>query len=334
MPTFRNTPIYAGLAALTMVGACASAPSPAQPTAQATGSEEYLPKPTPEEIARVQRTDALTQVNFWNEYYNIHPTDLDVSLAFIRALRAIKSYERAAEVATFTSVTFPDNVDVLIELGRAELANNKPSEAVEAYARASDLAPYDAAPIAAIGSIYDMNDTHETAQELYRKALELEPDRPATLANLGLSLALTGNLEEAESTLARAANLPLASAQIRQNYALILGLAGKFDEARTIAAIDAPDDIAARNTDFLRQMIGDNRQLQSLLEPGEKSARTQLAAAEIPASAPTQTVSSAPLPDTGSAPTQIAELSGAGQQPGTPKLKLRTRNRTSEAGGN
>src|SRR3972149_2918236 len=49
--------------------------------------------------------------------------------------------------------------------------------------------------------------------------------------------------------------LPNAGAKGRQNLALVVGLQGRFAEAEKIASADLPEDEAAANVGYLRQML-------------------------------------------------------------------------------
>ncbi|MEL7130233.1 MAG: hypothetical protein AAGK23_11865 [Pseudomonadota bacterium] len=246
------------ISALIVLGSCATSPGPTDEAADTA----LAAKPTAEDIATAERADPLTRANFWNTQYNLHPTDLDISISFSEALRDIGSDERSAEVARLTAVSHPDDYRVQMELGRAETAAGNLAEAVRAYVRASELDPFSADPFAAIGGIYDSREQHEVAQDAYRRALTIDANRPATLSNYGMSLALSGNLAGAEEKLRQATALDGATVRIRQNLALILGLRGKFAEAREISSIDAPIDLAEMNTDFLAQMLGASSDIQ------------------------------------------------------------------------
>jgi len=325
--------------ALSVFSACAT-PQPASEVSQAEAT--LTPKPTSEEIAEIKATTPLEQANFWNQQYNLHPTDLDISTDYINALMAIKSYERAAEVAKFTSVSFPEKPEIFMLLGKAMSKTDNAYEAAKAYGQAADLAPYDAAPMAAMAGVFDSRGDHESAQLAYQRALAIDPDRPITLSNFGISLTLVGKLEQAEEALAKATSLPDATPAIRQNYALVLGLLGKFDEARDIASIDAPNGIAERNTEFLKGMIGDNPQLQAIAQKAASaptlSERAPIQTAETPSAAPTTAVATTALSDVGVSPqeaddalieaTQIASTPAATAPGPTPRLRSRKRNRT------
>jgi Flp pilus assembly protein TadD len=81
------------------------------------------------------------------------------------------------------------------------------------------------------------------------------PDEPAALSNLGLSYLLTKDLKNAEITLRRAVAQRNADPKTRQNLALVVGLSGRFDEAEKIAGADLPQNEAAANVAYLRQML-------------------------------------------------------------------------------
>lgn len=298
----------AAVLALSVLGACASSAAPTSAKKQ-TDIAKLLPKPTAEMIAGVQNASPLEQADFWNQHYSANPTDFEISIFYIKSLMAINSYERAAQVAKFNTVTFPESPEAFMLLGKTLNKNDKPLDAARAYGRVVELDPYDAAPLAALGAIFDNSGDHETAQIAYQRALALDPDRPATLSNFGLSLTLVGKLEQAEEALAKATSLPEATPAIRQNYALILGLLGKYDEAREIASIDAPDGIAERNTEFLKNMIGDDPRLQAVAQTASRTPRPVIPAAlppaETPAAAPTNLVTA----------TGLADLSSSAQQP-------------------
>ena len=289
--------VFAGL----MFVGCATT-SAADPAVASADSTEFA-KPTAEEVALINRAEPLAQVKFWNQQYNVHPVDLDIALAFSRSLRQINSFERAAEVANLAVVSHPESAEMFIELGRAQASQGKSREALRAYSRALTIDPDDPYPYAAVGIILDREGQHENAQKAYAEALVRNPDRPATVANYGMSLALSGNLSEAEDKLRKASGYPGASAKIRQNFALVLGLQGKFDEARTVAAQDAPDGIAERNTDFLAQMIGGNPQLQTISGVA--------AAQDAPRAAPSDSVQTVALAEPVAASTPPSNASDA-----------------------
>lgn len=105
---------------------------------------------------------------------------------------------------------------------------------------------------------------HADAQRLYATALKIVPDEPSVLSNLGLSYLLTKDLKNAETTLRRAVAQPNAGPKVRQNLALAVGLQGRFEDAEKIARADLPEDEAAANVNYLRQMLAQHRDLKKL----------------------------------------------------------------------
>jgi Flp pilus assembly protein TadD len=303
--------------------ACATTSS-TSPASVAPEASEFA-KPTAEDIALISRAEPLAQVNYWNQQYNLHPVDLDIAMAFIRSLRQIGSFERAAEVANLAVVSHPQSAELYIELGRANASQRKSREALRAYSRALDINPNDPYPFAAVGIILDREGQHTSAQKAYAEALSRSPNRPTTLSNYGLSLALSGNLPDAEDKLRKATSLPEATPAIRQNFALVLGLQGKFDEARDIAAQDAPNGIAERNTDFLAQMIGTNTQLQAISDIA--------AAQDAPKAAPSQAVQTVALAEPVRTETRPAPTAQQPSPQPTNSPRRRTRRNTLVTGG-
>jgi Flp pilus assembly protein TadD len=62
-------------------------------------------------------------------------------------------------------------------------------------------------------------------------------------------------LPKAEETLRRAYGGGRADARVRQNLGLVVGLQGRFAEAETIVKADLPQEEAAANVAYLKQML-------------------------------------------------------------------------------
>lgn len=249
--------------------ACASSPSASNLTAEEQAYqdaiEQALQPATPAQIAQAERSDPITRANFWATEYQKDSTDLDTTVSFMRALRQIGSHERIQEIATTSIPIHPTGYEILLELGRSFMAQNKPQEAAQAFVRSADLSPLtDAAPLAALGLAFDRLENHSQAQEAYQIALEREPNRVSTLTNYGLSLALTGQLSEAETALRKAVQLPGADARVRQNLALILGLQGRFSEMVEVDP-SAPRRSIDANQKALREMIAPTKNYDDMM---------------------------------------------------------------------
>nr|WP_070961513.1 hypothetical protein [Hyphomonas sp. Mor2] len=293
--------------ALIFVAGCATTdaaePLSAEEQAYQDAISEALEPATAEEIAQAERSDPITRANFWANEYQKDATDLDSTVAFMRALRRIGSHDRVLEIASASLPMHPQSHEIYLELGRSYLSANKPREAAQAFVRSADFAPAtEAAPLAGLGLAFDRLENHTQAQEAYELALQRQPGRVSTLSNYGLSLALTGQLHQAEIALREAVEQPGADVRVRQNLALILGLQGRFDE---MVAVDptAPTRSVEANQAVLRQMVMPTRNYESLQKLDEVISDIQ--------SAPRP---SQPMPDLNEARVDSESMSEPGEQ--------------------
>jgi Flp pilus assembly protein TadD len=105
------------------------------------------------------------------------------------------------------------------------------------------------------GTALDQLGRHDEARRYYASALKISPEEPAVLSNLGLSYVLSKDLPKAEEALRRAYASTRADARVRQNLGLVVGLQGRFAEAETIVKADLPQEEAAANVAYLKQML-------------------------------------------------------------------------------
>ncbi len=326
------------LIALVGITACASTGQAEQTSAEEqsyqNAIEQALAPATPEQIAQAERSDPITRANFWSNEYQKDSSNLETSLSFIRALRQINSHERVLEIASVTIPIHPESYELYLELGRSFLADDKPTEAAQAFVRSADLSPEtDAAPLAGLGLAFDRLENHEQAQEAYEIALHREPNRISTLSNYGLSLALTGKLDQAEAALRKASEQPGADVRVRQNLALVLGLQGKYDE---MAAVDpgAPRRTVDANEKVLRDMMLPSRdysELQSLDAVMAEASRGPIQ--EMPGVPQANVASEAmaePVVEAAQAPAEADLAGGDAAAPRT--LQLRPKLRGSQGG--
>ena len=274
--------------------ACASKPD-AEAELAAAMAEATKPA-SQEERDAANRADPLTRANFWSKEYQKDATNLPTALEFAEALRGIGSDERAVEVLSEILVIYPKEPDLLMALGRALAGQNNALGAARAFEQAAQIQPARAEAWAALGTALDRLERHKDAQECYRKALAIEPARTSTLANYGLSLALSGNLDGAETQLRQAADQPDANVQVTENLALILGLQGKYDEMLSISQRHAPEDVARRNADILKEMVPQAQRVSDVTtsaKPGALPARPTDSGGPLPANAEPVTASPA-----------------------------------------
>jgi Flp pilus assembly protein TadD len=151
--------------------------------------------------------------------------------------------------------------------GRALAGVGRYSQALDVLGRAHTPDNPDWRILNAQGAVLDQLDRHADAQRYYSNALKIVPNEPSILSNLGLSYALAKDLKRAETTLRRAVAQTGADAKARQNLALVVGLQGRFAEAEQIARADLPEDEAAANVSYLRQMLAQQNRWKKMGKP-------------------------------------------------------------------
>ena len=106
-----------------------------------------------------------------------------------------------------------------------------------------------------IATVLAKQGQHKAAIEYFERALKISPNQPSVLNNLAMANAMSGNPQRAEKILRDLALLNGAPAKVNQNLAIVLGLQGKYDESKVAGASVVPNDVAAANTEYLRQMV-------------------------------------------------------------------------------
>ena len=215
-------------------------------------------------VSNAPRSDAEWRQSLgqWAGRYRDNPGDADVAIAYARALRATDQRAPAVAVLEQASIRNPRNMPLLGAYGRALAEAGNYSQALDALSRAHTPDQPDWRILNAQGAVLDQMGRHAEAQRIYSSALKIVPDEPSVLSNLGLSYALMKDLKRAEVTLRRAVAQPKAHPKVRQNLALVIGLRGRFAEAETIARADLPEDEAAANVGYLRQMLSQHNEWQ------------------------------------------------------------------------
>jgi Flp pilus assembly protein TadD len=204
-----------------------------------------------------QRSDAdwRRSLEVWGARYRDDPNNAEAGLRYAQALRATEQHAQAVAVLEQASMRHPADRELLGAFGRALAEAGDLNQALDVLGRAHTPDNPDWRVLNAQGAVLDQMGRHAEAQKIYASALKIVPDEPSVLSNLGLSYALMKNLKLAETTLRRAVAQPNVSPKARQNLALVVGLQGRFAEAESIARADLPQDEAAANVRYLRQMI-------------------------------------------------------------------------------
>jgi len=202
--------------------------------------------------ATYDRMDALSRSVFWSHEQQVDPTDTVAGVKLAQALRELGRYDQAAAAAETTLAVKPDDLDALLELGRAHIARGQAFYGVAPLEKARDQAPRDWRPLSLLGVAYEQVSRFDDARAAWNQALALSPDNPDILANAAMAEMTRGDAAGAETLLRRAAARPDASPKVRQNLAMVLGLQGKMGEAEQILRRELPPELAEKNLQWLR----------------------------------------------------------------------------------
>ncbi len=252
----RNLTAPASLALVLVLSAAAPAlagPATA-PAADAKTPPAAPRKADPAARAAADRLDPLSRAAFWAGEVQADPTDAVAGVKLAASLRTLGRYDEAANAAGAVLVVKPDDLDALLEVGRARIAQGQAFYGIAPLEKAQGLAPGDWRPPSLLAVAYGETKREAESRDAYARALKLSPDNPQVLSNLALSLATRGETAEAERLLRRAATLPGAGAQERQNLALVLGYEGKLAEAETLIRKDLPPEVADQNIAYLKSI--------------------------------------------------------------------------------
>ncbi len=263
-PMCRISLVVAATAALCLAApdAWAKKKDKEKPGSAAVAAAGQSPSPAPrvkataEQRAIANQGDPLARAAFWTREVDIDPRDVPATLALTQALRALGSYEDAAQVTGRLLMLEPNNVEGLLEMARIHIARLQGFYGIEPGRKAQALAPRDWRPPALLAVAYEQANRPDEALAAHRQAQAIAPNNPSVLSNLAMFLATHGDPPQAEKLLRTAAALPGASVQVRQNLALVVGLQGRFDEAERLARQDLPPEVVANNMAYLHNVAG------------------------------------------------------------------------------
>jgi tetratricopeptide (TPR) repeat protein len=127
------------------------------------------------------------------------PDRIDVRLGEIRVLQAMGQVTEAVSAAVDLTSQHPEDVEALIALAEALLANEDPAGALQALNRARQRAPQRADILKIEGAIaVDMGD-YDAARRAYEDALTLDPKLMPLLLGLGQLHEVREDLQAAEA---------------------------------------------------------------------------------------------------------------------------------------
>jgi Flp pilus assembly protein TadD len=244
------------LLALSALAACATT---GEPAGHRTGENAARAPASGDARARIGREDMLTQMTFWAQEYAAHPEDIEAARRFTEALRLGGRAERAVQIAGEALQHHPEDPQLLMTYGLAQIAFDKPQDALRPLALLAQADALNWRARSALGVALDQLGRFPEARRAYQEALALRPDDAGVLTNLGVSHLLAGEPEDAEPILRQASALPGAPPEARQNLAIAIALQGRFDEAEQLERIDLPPAAAASNIAYLRGLLSDPR---------------------------------------------------------------------------
>ena len=218
--------------------------------------------------ARIGREDMLTQMAFWAGEYDTFPNDLEAAQQFAEALRRGGRLDRAVQVANEAIGRFPQDQQLMLTYGMAQVALNHGQDALRPLALVAQAQPQNWRVRSALGVALDQVGRYEEARQAYREALGLRPNDPIVLSNLGMSHLLAGEPDDAETLLRQALAQPNPPLEARQNLAVAIALQGRFDEAAQIERADLPPAQAEANIEYLRSLLSDPRSWRDMHRGG------------------------------------------------------------------
>lgn len=262
--SIRASTALALLAGLSVLSACATAPTPGEMAVMTQAQEGAILPASRMERDEADRMDLLAQAAFWGKEYEKNPNEPEAVLKFARVLRAIGSSQRAVEVAGPVLSLKPDNVELAMLYAQASLDTGKPEAAAMALASAEGAGQGDWRMLSIIGVTMDQLGEHKSAQDYYLRALTLSPGNARIMSNLGLSFALAGDPLRAEQTLREANSIDRSDARVKQNLALVLGVQGKFAEAAEAAGSETPRALVEANAAYFKTLLTPARNWDTL----------------------------------------------------------------------
>jgi len=236
------------LASAAVTALLASGLGGCQTMSDVTGSITSKAAPSPD-------ADPRRSVDVYGERYRANPKDADAALAYGQALRATGQRAQAVAVLEQATIAHPGNKALLAGFGRALADNGNFQQAFDVLSKAHSPANPDWRILSVQGTVLDQLGRHDEARRYYESALKIMPEEPSVLSNLGLSYVLTKELPKAEEILRRAYATGKADARVRQNLGLVVGLQGRFAEAEGIVRADLPQEEAAANVAYLKEML-------------------------------------------------------------------------------
>lgn len=198
--------------------------------------------------------DHETAATLYRKEFSANPDSIDALVGLGRSYRNLGQTRRGESALREALSRRKNDPDILLELGRTQLAAGRAEVALDTLQRARAAAPRDLRIITARGIALDHLSRHGDAQIEYQKGLDIDPTDFALLSNLGLSRGLSGAPEAGIQILRELVRDNEATARTRGNLALLYGLAGREREARATLSVDMEDSKIEENIAYYRNL--------------------------------------------------------------------------------
>lgn len=218
-----------------------------------------------------EQADYQTAAALYRREFAENPDSIDALVGLGRSYRNLGQAGRGEQALQEAAARVGDDPRILLELGRAQLANGRTREAIGTLSRALEQTPRNLRIITAYGIALDRISRHEDAQQVYQEGLRIDPTDFALLGNLALSRGLSGAPEEGIRILRELVRDSEADARTRGNLALLYGLAGREREARATLEGDLSEPEITENLSYyreLRELLFEGRAIGDIVAGG------------------------------------------------------------------
>ena len=244
-------------------------------------------------------------------------SSVDAEIKLATVYRKTQHPQDALNVMLDAQKRQPDNQEVLMNLGYAQIAADQSQEAVTTFDQVINSHPENALAYSGKAIAFDKSGNHLAAQELYEHALKLSPGSLAIQNNLAMSLILNNQLTQAIDILESLSNSAPDNRTIRQNLALAYGLKGNRQKALELNKMDVSEEEAKDNLLFYEKYANKRRGMKFIKpENNEQIGFEQAPAdeAKVQKKVKKQVKTPEPTPE----PTPVAEKPVEKQEPVAP----------------
>ena len=188
-------PVTATESAAVSEPAAAAKPAPPPPPSQETVLAKYTQSA---QIAEAQG-DYLAAATYRAAVAEALPEDRAALQKFIFSAGKAGLRNKTVNVLARYTTAHPDDTEMLVELGAALLADDRPEPASNALRPACIAAVTDWRACSLAGVAEDRLQRFAAARGAYEKALRISPDNAVVLNNYALSLAMSGERDRAQA---------------------------------------------------------------------------------------------------------------------------------------